>query len=245
MTIPHMAKLHTVAIYNFKDEVMAEVEAATKRSDIIKLNNMGLNARRHGNVIEFMLSQSVATHVTNGSLPQLEGLAYLAITIEMLRTRERTWTIRELYDAVDYYLTKDPRTFSCKKGCSFCCYIQVDISLPEAELLARHKHDRGLVEAQATWSADAHEYAKHPLLARRCPFLDVSQGTCGVYKDRPLPCREHRSASPAILCDTDNHKDPDIAFGKYLPVDLLIAAWYQLHPADSMARQLTKIGTSK
>ena len=33
-----------------------------------------------------------------------------------------------------------------------------------------------------------------------CPFLDLEEGACGIYLDRPASCRQHLVASPAELC---------------------------------------------
>jgi Fe-S-cluster containining protein len=33
-----------------------------------------------------------------------------------------------------------------------------------------------------------------------CPFLDLEEEACGIYLDRPAPCRQHLVTSPAELC---------------------------------------------
>jgi len=33
-----------------------------------------------------------------------------------------------------------------------------------------------------------------------CPFLDLEEGTSGIYLDRPASCRQHLVTSPAELC---------------------------------------------
>jgi Fe-S-cluster containining protein len=81
---------------------------------------------------------------------------------------------------------------ACKKGCNFCCHQRVLVSAPEAFLLAKAARAKGptfLLEAKqraekiADKSADARLGAKLP-----CALL--VNGTCSVYAERPLNCRQ-------------------------------------------------------
>lgn len=95
----------------------------------------------------------------------------------------------------------------CKAGCCFCCYYQVDISIPETLVIA------GFIKE--SWSADEIETLINRLVETReklkqfadddnhlrrtyakipCPLLQVDKGLCSVYDMRPITCRGHFSA---------------------------------------------------
>ncbi|MCG6202752.1 YkgJ family cysteine cluster protein [Psychromonas antarctica] len=75
----------------------------------------------------------------------------------------------------------------CKKGCSYCCEIRVDVS--ELEL--------SLIKLKAK---KAYNNAKKDLLiGEPCPFLH--NGSCSIYEVRPFVCRRHQVFTPTnSLC---------------------------------------------
>ncbi len=94
---------------------------------------------------------------------------------------------------------------SCKKGCAFCCHLEVETTGDEAELLAKLVRsgkvvDRARVLAQAARSRQGAEWAER-LAANRCVFL-AADSSCGIYADRPSACRKLLVASPASECET-------------------------------------------
>jgi Fe-S-cluster containining protein len=94
------------------------------------------------------------------------------------------------------------KEFSCKKGCSYCCSIEVYITEDEADLLLAHCKDSGIaidwekVKRQTEYKGDWTEQ-KDP----RCVFLD-EDGSCKVYECRPIGCRKLFVLSDPELCDT-------------------------------------------
>jgi Fe-S-cluster containining protein len=79
----------------------------------------------------------------------------------------------------------------CGKGCSWCCHQAVEVTIPEAILVAAHvadpadpRHRAILAEADARAKLDT---SRRYRLGRPCPLLADHQ--CSVYEDRPLMCR--------------------------------------------------------
>ncbi len=64
---------------------------------------------------------------------------------------------------------------ACRRGCAFCCHVDVDVTPLEAIRLARRGGGAGAAAAQ--------EGARHP----PCPLL--VDGACSQYERRPLACR--------------------------------------------------------
>jgi len=117
------------------------------------------------------------------------------------------------------------RKISCKAGCGACCKQPVPITLLEVEYLsrlvkrmpeqqqrrirARFAHhvkvvtDAGLLDSLKSISdlpvAEKHQLAKEYFeLGLECPFLENQ--SCGIYKDRPLQCREFLVTSDPRFC---------------------------------------------
>ena len=92
----------------------------------------------------------------------------------------------------------------CRRGCSHCCRIRVDVTADEAELLAERvragqaQPDLRRLDLQRTWSTPA-DFQGRPRSEADCIFLGVD-GACTVYEDRPSACRALLVASDPELC---------------------------------------------
>lgn len=90
------------------------------------------------------------------------------------------------------------KEIGCAAGCGTCCNQSVDVTIPEAILLAmdlvkEDDHRRAVVRDRATEFAarTEGERFKRPI---RCPFLG-EDGNCTVYAIRPVICRSYYSDS--------------------------------------------------
>jgi len=91
---------------------------------------------------------------------------------------------------IDDIAANAPR-LGCNDGCAYCCYQSVEVTIPEAILVAATLGDladarRGTVieAAQAFKGLDEPDRRR---TGRPCPLL--LDGKCSVYDDRPLMCR--------------------------------------------------------
>ncbi len=88
----------------------------------------------------------------------------------------------------------------CKKGCNYCCHVDVRISREEAQIISEHtgvNYD----DSQEALSKRHEHYGKP------CSFL--TEEGCSIYEARPLACRLHFSLlDTPTMCDTrivDSH----------------------------------------
>ena len=82
---------------------------------------------------------------------------------------------------------------ACAPGCSFCCYLPVDVLAPEAFRIGVHlKQTRSPAEL-ATLVYQLGTHGQHNFGTRPCPFL--AGGRCSIYEVRPMVCRGYNSLS--------------------------------------------------
>ena len=90
------------------------------------------------------------------------------------------------------------RQHACKKGCSYCCHVIVDVSIAEVaralEVVARRfsAEDVAALTVRARENADRSrgtDALSYPIIP--CAFL--RDGECSIYEGRPLACRGEHS----------------------------------------------------
>lgn len=89
---------------------------------------------------------------------------------------------------------------ACRSGCSFCCYLQVDLSVPEVLRIASYLREslspQDLQSLRDRLSCVQQQIAGMTSIERLeakvpCPLL--KDGKCSVYEARPLVCRGYSS----------------------------------------------------
>ena len=95
-------------------------------------------------------------------------------------------------------LTSSTRKFvenivPCRKGCSACCHMPVEITKSEAELIgnAISRKPEHLSPGHHKLASSLHSRPDTP-----CPFL--INNACSIYENRPIVCRNH------TVLDVDN-----------------------------------------
>jgi len=98
---------------------------------------------------------------------------------------------------------------TCRRGCTACCYQNVSVSEPEADLaykqafLAGHELDVERLRKQAQHGVETYQSALTHA-ERRCVMLK-DDGDCAIYHARPNACRVYRVVSDPEQCDTEKH----------------------------------------
>lgn len=143
--------------------------------------------------------------------------SYDIIRLKRLYKKDRkkygiSYSLGNVYDYVDRYITKynnqmNP-TITCKKGCAYCCSIEVFISDDEAKIL----YDYSLKNNIPIDLSKAHYQAINkfnvPLTHKSCIFLDSQTQECKVYDVRPLSCRMLFSSSEPKVCFNNKFERP-------------------------------------
>lgn len=116
-------------------------------------------------------------------LVQLEATIPTRITSLNAAPRAK---LRHIYRLVDDLSTIRAPFVACRKGCSYCCHMNVTITKDEAAQISRAA-GRRVAQLVASIQHEPTKFAGHA-----CPFLS-QDGLCSVYEHRPLACRLHAS----------------------------------------------------
>lgn len=97
---------------------------------------------------------------------------------------------------------KDPN-IKCKKGCAYCCHINVEMTLAEAIVIVSYCRLHGIPIDEAILklqdvSLDERMYLKE----KACVFLDADN-TCKIYAVRPFSCRRYFVVSDTEKCNVE------------------------------------------
>lgn len=150
-----------------------------------------INSMRHGNPYGRPHSINVAVL---GDLPlipnHLAELAQQALIAVERNTGDDFDKLRLIYDYLDEY-NQFVQTFSvCRRGCHYCC--KIDIAVTKLEALYIQKQT----------GRQMHRRKKHSRNHRSvCPMLSAD-GTCGIYEYRPFNCRTFHTLDDPALCAT-------------------------------------------
>jgi len=114
---------------------------------------------------------------------------------------------------VDQHIKNTPvpigEKISCKKGCAYCCSINIDISAQEAILLIDYcKENKIEIDWQKLEIQKEYNHTNYLSLdkeSRKCVFLS-DDNTCKVYKYRPISCRKYISLDKPEKCNLENGK---------------------------------------
>lgn len=138
-------------------------------------------------------------------LKKEENLFHNKIRIENSSKKNK---LIKLYNLADKILEQTKEFLPCQKGCSHCCYINVSITILEAEYIERNT---GIKFRKLLTSKS---YDNNKFLGITCPFL--KNNTCTIYKYRPFACRKHMSFDKdTFWCEIKNFNDKKITMGSF------------------------------
>lgn len=115
-------------------------------------------------------------------------------------------------------------TVTCKKGCWYCCHMQVSITKEEAALIvyACEQHgiaiDKEHLKKQLGMDQNAHCRSEHSA----CVFL--KDKLCSIYDVRPTACRKYFVGTPVELCKIGQSGQPMQQVGILSNIDVEILA---------------------
>lgn len=139
--------------------------------------------------------------------------------------------LRQLYYLFDGVQNHFTPYYSCKAGCSYCCYPYVGASMIESRLAKKYiqgnfsadikhsffskicRHENDYLPLSETGGTDAGRLqAEYFAKQVPCPFLSENN-TCMIYTVRPLACRALAVISDPEECRLDRVKEHFVPYG--------------------------------
>lgn len=153
------------------------------------------------------------------------------------KAAERANLIHKLLDAmIEWTLAKHPQETTCRKGCAYCCYMNVDVTWDEAQLLLETKEPDW---SRATTQLAGHDNIKYD--ERACVYLNDDR-SCGVYDQRPMACRKYLVISDPELCNIETNPKGDVLVVGINQVEILTSGMMTAaSDSGSMAEMLLKV----
>ena len=136
-------------------------------------------------------------------------------------------------------------SFACKKGCSHCCNLRVEVLPPEAFLIAnfiRLIPDDSRVEVFKKLEIHAAYAAGKTFLEynKPCPFL-AEDASCSIYSVRPHKCRAYQSTNLSS-CETTRDADQDQMLATY--ESKLAAETIEIYKSKKCIMHPSELGSS-
>lgn len=125
--------------------------------------------------------------------PKFENDFDLKLEAIVMRNASLKSKIRHLQLVTSEFREPIKHLVPCQKGCSICCYIQVEISEVEAGIIGEASSRKPVVLPPGIQTTDMRFLGRPDT---PCPFL--FDNSCSIYEYRPVVCRHH------TLLDVDN-----------------------------------------
>jgi Fe-S-cluster containining protein len=113
--------------------------------------------------------------------------------------QDKADTIMTIAENISLAIT--PHT-PCVKGCSHCCYMAVEVSAFEADMIGRYLGRRKAtdgwhlsIDMDLKQAKQAQDESVRKYTGVRCTLLG-DDGKCTVYPVRPIACRTHHNMAP-------------------------------------------------
>lgn len=164
----------------------------------------------------FMTKQLVSIVEAHGGLEtglyraiQERVLFYVAL-YKKARTIDKLGALKGIFELTDQILIEesDPTT-SCKKGCSFCCHVPVDITTTEAALIGHYCKERHIPISKKYLKKQLRIAPSDIPLSDCSACIFLKDKECSIYPARPMNCRKHLVASEPKRCDSKTYRPPD------------------------------------
>lgn len=134
---------------------------------------------------------------------------YISEFNRLLKSNRRIDVFKKIMGLMDQEINnmseKEKLAVSCKRGCSFCCHINVEITEDEGDVIGEHCKNHNIPIDK--------EYLLNQLkipeleiaFAENSACVFLKNGECSIYDVRPLICRKYLVATPAEKCDTKKY----------------------------------------
>jgi Fe-S-cluster containining protein len=192
--------------------------------------------------IQHRLKKALEPHGEEGFL---QAVRIIKVEMRILKYRIATdgpiAAVKELYQKIDteYVRVMEDAKISCKKGCSFCCHLNVDLTKLEAELIEAHCEERNLEIDREKFRRQLKLTVSNRHLSKdsACTFLKDNE--CSIYEARPIACRTYYVLNDANRCDSKKYPKGKTTQATAIMADCMAAALDNISESKSMQQYLS------
>lgn len=198
--------------------------------------------------LEKLLSQFSKEEQIRIQLKLLESIDNFKIASKFDKTSEVTNMFHKLTDRfLQKTIAENKDTdIKCSKGCSFCCYINVDITEDEGVLIEEYcKRNSITIDYEQLGkqvNSTPETYLNIPYQDRRCAFLKNNE--CSIYEVRPIACRNYLVVSDPKDCNTEFEVKKTLNFVT-INTEILYSTLSSVSEFNSMSKTLLKLKSKK
>lgn len=164
----------------------------------------------------FITQQLISILEANGGLGTgphraiQERVIFYIAQYKKARTIDKLGALIGIFELADQVLTEenDPTT-SCKKGCSFCCHVPVEITATEAALIGHYCKERHIPISKKYLKKQLRIATSEIPLSDCSACIFLKHKECSIYPVRPMNCRKYLVASEPKRCDSKTYRPPD------------------------------------
>lgn len=199
----------------------------------------------------YMVTSSLEAMLANANFEQqvraFEALDTLIQNFNLLREQTGAAYAMGLLRALLDRAIKDKNAelgapeITCKKGCAFCCRINVDATKTEAQMVIAYARvnnipiDVDALKEQANATNDERPFLKNA----KCVFLG-KDNLCKVYAVRPNACRKYFVVSAPQLCEATPERllKNEIQISVSWQVEVIASAIINIEDSGNFSQQI-------
>jgi Fe-S-cluster containining protein len=129
---------------------------------------------------------------------------------ETLNADDKRQALLDAFTIIDEFQDEieedQKRKISCRKGCAFCCHLEVQVTDLEKDLIMDYAKEHGIKynEKKLEEQLQYNEQTLPLSDVSRCVFLS-NQNTCNIYEVRPLHCRKYLVLNDPKFCNAKKY----------------------------------------
>ncbi|HYE69238.1 MAG TPA: YkgJ family cysteine cluster protein [Anaerovoracaceae bacterium] len=129
--------------------------------------------------------------------------------------------------------------FTCRRGCSFCCHVEVETSNIEVRSILQFCKKKSITIDKEYLKRQSKAKNLHRSEVSACVFLKGNE--CSIYEARPLVCKMMYVVTDPKYCDTKTQSNNQVGYYKDQDMLALYYAWCEVARVVNLQEHLLKL----
>lgn len=130
---------------------------------------------------------------------------------------------------------------ACKKGCAFCCHINVDATPGEVDMIIEYTRANNIpIDYNRLWRQRGLSMKQRPQSQySACVFL-AEDNTCKIYEVKPIGCRKYFVFNDPKECDAKTNNEDRVKIYADFHLEAIASAIFNMQQPASMVELLLR-----